>query len=709
MTQSITLVVDGSGVVQALRGARVHLLANQSIPNATATALAWQAVDRDTGGVFNPATPTRLLCPDTGKVLLRGSVAWQVDTASPRSVTMRMNGAVVRGLGWQRVQGADQGAALAVCSSLIDVQAGDFFELVVEHEAAGGVALDVLTHAATWFELQYAEGVKGATGDVGPAGAAGAAGPQGLQGPAGPQGPAGAVGPAGAQGPAGLQGPAGVPGPQGAPGAMGPAGPMGMPGPAGATGAPGPQGPAGPAGPQGIPGTQDDSILVASLMNQGQAGVNTYYASAFVMRDGSLRIGGMSTSGVLGLGDYQPAVSAPVVVSALDSLMGPIQSVHFCLDGAHALTQAGEVWGWGYNSHGQVGNGTSSLQYTPQRVMFPMATQPRIIKLVSTQNGSADSALAWYALDDQGVVWSWGYNGYGQLALGDFSSRMSPVATILSNVTQLEAACGTYGSVYAVTATGEAWAAGYSGYGQTGLGTANQALWRRVNLPGPCAKVRSTGSQTGDGSAAPGHTLWLLADGRVFAAGYNGYGQIGNGTGSSVTSDPVAIAGLSNIVDVWAVGGFYGSSFASRSDGAFFAWGRNNQGQLGLGDSNDRLIPVQSPRSNIVAVAGGSHNNHTHTVLLDSSGRAYASGYSGYGQCGVGTSGTVLIHKLMALPTGVQGTLTQIGVMGYTSTTGTQLLDARGRVWACGYSGSWMLGIGETNPGYLTMPARVRF
>lgn len=706
MTQSITLVVDGSGVVQALRGARVHLVANQSIPNATATVIGWQAVDRDTGGIFNMAAPTRLQCPDTGKVLLRASVAWQLDAASPRSVTMHMNGAPVRGLGWQRVQGADQGAALAVCSSLVDVQAGDYFELVVEHEAGGGVPLDVLSHVATWFELQYAEGVKGATGDMGPAGAPG---PQGLQGPAGAQGPAGPAGPAGPQG---LQGPAGVPGPQGAPGASGaagPPGPAGVSGPTGPTGAAGPQGPAGATGPQGLPGTQDDSILVASLMNQGQPGVNTYYATTFVMRDGTLRVGGASTNGVLGLGDHQPSVSAPMAMSATDSLLGPIQSVHFCFDGAHVLTQAGEVWGWGYNGHGQVGNGTTSVQYTPQRVMFPVATQPRIIKLVSTQNGSADSALAWYALDDQGVVWSWGYNGYGQLALGDYGSRTSPVATILSNVTQLEAACGTYGSAYAVTATGEAWSAGYSGYGQTGLGTASQTLWRRVNLPGPCVKIRSTGSQTGDGSAAPGHTMWLLADGRVFAAGYNGYGQIGNGTGSSVTSDPVAVSGLSGVVDIWAVGGFYGSSFASRSDGAFFVWGHNNQGQLGLGDTNDRQVPVQSPRSNIVAVAGGSHNNYTHTVLLDSSGRAYAAGYGAFGQCGVGISGTVLIHKQMSLPPGVQGTLTQIGVMGYSNTTGTQLLDARGRVWACGYNGGWMLGVGESNPSYLPLPARVRF
>ena len=107
-------------------------------------------------------------------------------------------------------------------------------------------------------------------------------------------------------------------------------------------------------------------------------------------------------------------------------------------------------------------------------------------------------------------------------------------------------------------------------------------------------------------------------------------------------------------------------------------------------------------------MSGSSYNNYTHTVLLDSAGRAYAAGYNSHGECGVGTTNNVLIHKLMALSDGVQGTLVQVVTMGYSNVTGSQLLDARGRVWACGYNGGWMLGLGETNPGYLAIPARVR-
>jgi len=283
-----------------------------------------------------------------------------------------------------------------------------------------------------------------------------------------------------------------------------------------------------------------------------------------------------------------------------------------------------------------------------------------------------------------------------------------------SPVIDIEAAGGAQGTVFAITANGEAWSVGYSGgsggSGQTGLGTSNQTLWKKVVLPASCIKVRATGS------GAYGHTLWLLSDGRVFAAGYNGYGQTGtNPPNTSVTGNPVEVTGLTGITSIWAMGGQFGCSFASRSsDSAFFAWGCNNFGQLGLGDQNHRSAPTQSPRYGIVSAVGASQYNgtdcYTHTVLLDTNGNAYASGYNGYGQCGVGyASANVLTHKLIQLPAGVQGTLIQVGTMGYHSYTGTHILDTRGRVWACGYHGGYMLGLGDTNPTYQTLPQRVNF
>jgi alpha-tubulin suppressor-like RCC1 family protein len=456
----------------------------------------------------------------------------------------------------------------------------------------------------------------------------------------------------------------------------------------------------------------DDSILVASLMNQDQCGVNTYMAQAFVMRDGSVRVGGYpegSNYYYMGFGANQPNVLRPLALAFDDPAVGPVKSVHFSCYSSHVLTQSGVIWGWGFNNTGQVGDNTYVHRPLPKRILFPTAVQPKIVKLVSTGNGSWNSDIAWYALDDQGTVWSWGSNPSGQLALGDLNSSPGPVATNLPNVIDIEAAGGYQGWAFAITANGDAWAVGNSGCGQTGLpGVSNQSLWKKVSLPAPCVKVRATGG-AGSGSTYYGHTLWLLNDGRVVAAGYNGYGQAGNGTNTNVTGNPIAVSGLSGIVDIWAVGGEYGCSFASRSDGAFFAWGCNNQRQLGLGtDSANRNVPVQSSLNNIVKVAGSSYNAYTHTVLLDASGRAYAAGYNANGQCGTGdTDGNVMTHKLLRLPAGVQGTIVQVGVMGNAYQTGTQLLDAQGRAWACGYNGYYMLCIGDASSASFNLPQRI--
>jgi alpha-tubulin suppressor-like RCC1 family protein len=465
-------------------------------------------------------------------------------------------------------------------------------------------------------------------------------------------------------------------------------------------------------------GSADDSILVSSLMNQGQFGVNTYYAQAFVMRDGNVKIGGSGADGSLGLGDIGIVTTnstrtiRPFTLAFDDIAMELVKSVHFTYNSVHILTQNGSVWGWGLNEVGQVGDGTIIARHTPQKIYMRdqngvlLNPQPKIIKIVSTQNGSADSNLSWYALSDTGKVWSWGHNAYGQLALGDTENRLVPTLTnlpISSPAIDIEAAGGYYGSVFAITANGEAWAAGNSDRGQTGLGILRQEYWIKVPLPNgiACLKVSATGSD------AYGHTLWLLSDGRVFAAGSSGWGQAGSPT--DITGVPKEVPGLSNISRIWAIGGQHGCSFASRSsDGAFFAWGRNAYAQLGLGDVNNRTVPIQHPLTNIVAVVAGSNTGTIHTVLLDANGYAYAAGYNGYGQCGVGYISTnVPTHERIRLPIGVQGQLVQVGVMGYREFTGTQLLDTRGRVWVCGYNEGNMLCLGDPDIKHLTIPQRV--
>jgi len=658
MAQSITLVLDGSNVVTVFRGARVRLFANQSIPKAVPTTMSWDAVDRDTGGLFDPTTPTRLRCPDSGKVILRASVAWANDTSSPRSIRMTMNGATVRGIGEQHVQGSDLGATLAVSSSIIDVQAGDYFELLVEHESSGAAPLDVQADPATWFEIQYADGVKGDPG---------------LLGPPGPTGPAG--GPAGPTGPQGLQG---LPGPQGVPGPV---------------------------------GQIDPSILVQTLMNDGYIGMCTHYSQAYIMQDGTLKTSGNPYNGSLGSGNHQNVHMRPVPIAFDNQNIGPISSVLMNFHGGHALTAAGDIWGWGLNNVGQVGDGTYTTRFVPVPVNWGTYPKPRIIKLVCTTDTELQyhANPAFFALDDAGKVWAWGYNGYGQLAIGNSVTQPQPYLTSITNVVDIQASGGIYGAVFAVKSDGTVWSAGFNNSGQAILGYAGSSnIWKKVNLPAACIKVRTTGAHhVGLGY---GHTLFLLADQRVYSSGHNGSGQLGNGTNIDVNSDPVEINFISNIVDIWVGGGLWGSSFAVNASGDFFVWGANYYGQLGTGTSANENRPKAHPVKNVKSVKFGGWGSYNHSLLLTQGGQVYSAGYNGYGQLGNSISSTTAYtHNLVLLPPGVQGNILEIGVSGHGNAGASQMLDADGHVWAVGNNTGHQLAANPTFGDRHTMPTRVMF
>jgi alpha-tubulin suppressor-like RCC1 family protein len=70
----------------------------------------------------------------------------------------------------------------------------------------------------------------------------------------------------------------------------------------------------------------------------------------------------------------------------------------------------------------------------------------------------------------------------------------------------------------------------------------------------------------------------LRSDGTVWAWGYNGYGQLGDGT-TTDSSVPVQVSGLSGVT---AIAGGGDSGYALRLDGTVWAWGYNGYGQLSV-------------------------------------------------------------------------------------------------------------------------------
>ena len=110
-----------------------------------------------------------------------------------------------------------------------------------------------------------------------------------------------------------------------------------------------------------------------------------------------------------------------------------------------------------------------------------------------------------------------------------------------------------------------------------------------------------------------------------------------------------------------------------------------------------------------VASAGSNDYSQVHSLLLDNQGKAYAAGYNGGGQCGVGHSTNLSDHMPIHLPQGVQGNIAQIQTMGYLTETGSAMRDSDGHVWVCGYGGGHMLGVSPSSSSSLYLPMRVMF
>ncbi len=294
-----------------------------------------------------------------------------------------------------------------------------------------------------------------------------------------------------------------------------------------------------------------------------------------------------------------------------------------------AIGPGGDVFAWGFNGNGQLGDGTIEETATPVGVTG-------ISEAVQVAAGHEYSL----ALLRNGTVMAWGENDFGQLGDGNTTNSRVPVPVSgLSGVTAIAAGAN---HALALLSSGAVMAWGDNATGQLGDGnTTNSDVPVRVSTITTATSI----------AAGRNFSLARLAAGTIEAWGEGGAGEIGNGRFANKTS-PIQVGGISKASTV-AAGGAHG--LALLSTGTVMAWGEGLQGELGNGADANSATPVAvSGLSGVRAIAAG----YFHSLALLPGGTVWSWGYNGNGQLGDGNT------ESSSLPLQVPGLLGIEGIAG---------------------------------------------
>ena len=348
-----------------------------------------------------------------------------------------------------------------------------------------------------------------------------------------------------------------------------------------------------------------NNCIAPVIVQQVAAGITYSYAIDREQRVWSIGVPHWDDPAGTGLGDCaRPSHPSPGLVPGLLGIRQMSAGRLFAV----ALDQDGRVHTWGRNERDQLGDGTGRDRCDPLAIdLAPMA---------EVRAGHLHVA----ALDADGQVWVWGDNAFGQLGIGDAPSASLPVR--VGGLPRIAALDAGEKHTVALAEDGSVWIWGGNDFGQLGRAGDGALVPERVAGIGPAIEVHAGGNGT----------FIKDTDGLTWGWGGNWEGELCLGYGFEFSHpQPTRLPALDGLF----IEAGYAFALGGVPGGGLLAWGGNLNGQLGDGQAAEvvpNAQPVLLPFLGLSTFTAGAH----HSLAVSQEGRVWAWGSNESGQLGTG-------------------------------------------------------------------------
>ena len=334
------------------------------------------------------------------------------------------------------------------------------------------------------------------------------------------------------------------------------------------------------------------------------------------LKDGKVYVWGFRNSGQQGNGVRGVLSNAPL------AKVNGLKNIVSLTGGAYhllALADDGTVYGWGQNGYGEAGCPPNSGIYTHT---------PGVVMTNAVQISAGEYFSI--ALDGAGKVWTWGHNLYGQLGDGGKKNSQKPVNVDINGETA-RLIGGAYEGAFAVTVEGHVWAWGDNEASGLGFQGTNYGVQQIIRTPTKVDNLTPYAHQIVYIAGGNGWGQALLDDGRVI--GWGLHAAIGQGTEKTNISSPEVVVVMKGVKQLFSR---YVGSIALTEDGKVYTWGQT-------GGSAFKMIygasPTQRQANGVVVEIGGGKE---HVFYKTEDGRVYGVGYNDIRKLDISKAGGII-------------------------------------------------------------------